>query len=177
MRRNSCAPRTLDWALPPRNIRLCDVGGCIIDPMRDYTWARRTIPRGTWTIEDLSMGLGVSRHQSRRRLLSSRLPYRMITRRWRDPHSGIWYSRKVIAVPDETATILFLERLKREWQSFERYGFPFPTDFQEALTCLREQCARRRPTQPATKRRRRQPSAIPVSYIRYVGHKQRKAGV
>ena len=80
---------------------------------RDYSWARRTAPRGWLTLGDLAELLAVGRHQARRKLLQSGLPCRLFTRRWRDPVDGCWYKRRFWALRRETADLLFeLELLK-----------------------------------------------------------------
>ncbi len=81
---------------------------------RDYTWARRFVPRGCGTLGELAILLGVGRHQARRRLLQSGLPCRLITRRWKD-HEGAWYVRRTYAIPAPTAEALMYGAIEREW--------------------------------------------------------------
>ncbi len=69
---------------------------------RDYSWSRNSIPPRLNTIGELAGLLGLGRHQTRRRLIASGLPYRVYTRRWQDP-SGRWFSRRAIGIPQKTA--------------------------------------------------------------------------
>ncbi len=82
---------------------------------RDYSWARRFVPRSCGTVGELAILLGVGRHQARRRLLQSGLPCRLITRRWKDP-DGAWYVRRTYAIPVATAEALFYGGIEREWK-------------------------------------------------------------
>ena len=52
---------------------------------RDYSWAARVVGRNAYTLREVGIMLGVGRHQARRRLLQSGLPYRLISRHWRHP--------------------------------------------------------------------------------------------
>jgi len=72
----------------------------------DYSWARNSIPPRLNTIRELAGLLGLGRHQTRRRLVASGLPFRVYVRRWKDPNSGKWYSRRAIGIPQQTAAEL-----------------------------------------------------------------------
>lgn len=87
---------------------------------RDYTWARKTIPRGYWTIGELAMFLGVGRHQGRRILLSARVPCRLIARRWR--YGAKTYCRRAWAVEEAVVAVLFLEKQRRVYRRMGPYA-------------------------------------------------------
>jgi len=70
---------------------------------RDYSWARNSIPPRLNTIGEVAGLLALGRHQTRRRLIASGLPYKVYVRRWKDPNSGKWYSRRAIGIPQKTA--------------------------------------------------------------------------
>ena len=82
---------------------------------RDYSWARRFVPRSCGTVGELAILLGVGRHQARRRLLQSGLPCRLITRRWKNP-DGAWQVRRTYAIPVPTAEALLWKEIEREWE-------------------------------------------------------------
>ncbi len=73
---------------------------------RDYSWARNSIPPRLNTIGEVAGLLALGRHQTRRRLIASGLPYKVYVRRWRDPNSGKWFSRRAIGIPQKTAAEL-----------------------------------------------------------------------
>jgi len=91
---------------------------------RDYSWARNSIPPRMNTVGELAGLLALGRHQTRRRLIASGLPYKVYVRRWQDPNSGKWFSRRAIGIPQKTAG----ELVKRDmvisvgttWKSFSR---------------------------------------------------------
>ncbi len=58
--------------------------------------------------------LGVGRHQARRRLLQSGLPYRLISRHWRHPLDQSWYTRKCYAIPAKIVLALDSQQEERE---------------------------------------------------------------
>ncbi len=72
---------------------------------RDYSWARNSIPPRLNTIGEVAGLLALGRHQTRRRLIASGLPYKVYVRRWQDP-SGRWFSRRAIGIPQKTAAEL-----------------------------------------------------------------------
>ena len=83
---------------------------------RDYSWARRILRRDQVTIGELGWMLGVGRHQARRRLLASGLPYKLVTRRWKDPWyvEDHWYVRRTYAIPARTARIILWRHIERD---------------------------------------------------------------
>ena len=92
--------------------------------MGNYQWSRQSIPRRMNTIFEVSRLLGLGRHQTLRRLKASGLPYRTYTKRWQDPNSGKWYSRKATGIPQQTAAELIksdmVDSLAQDWKSFCR---------------------------------------------------------
>ena len=74
--------------------------------MSNYQWSRQSIPRRMHTVLEVSRFLGLGRHQTLRRLKASGLPYKTFIRRWKDPNSGKWYSRRAIGIPQKTAAEL-----------------------------------------------------------------------
>jgi len=91
---------------------------------RDYSWSRNSIPPRLNTIGELSGLLGLGRHQTRRRLVASGLPFRVYVRRWKDPNSGKWFSRRAIGIPQKTAAELIKQDMVISvgtyWKSFCR---------------------------------------------------------
>ena len=91
---------------------------------RDYSWARNSIPPRLNTIGEVAGLLALGRHQTRRRLIASGLPYKVYVRRWKDPNSGKWYSRRAIGIPQKTAAELIkndmVDSLAKGWKSFSR---------------------------------------------------------
>ncbi len=91
---------------------------------RDYSWSRNSIPTRMNTIGEVAGLLGLSRWQARRRLVASGLPYRVYTRRWTNPNSGKWYSRRAIGIPQKTAAELLKQDIVNElgqgWKSFAK---------------------------------------------------------
>ncbi len=73
---------------------------------RDYSWARNSIPPRLNTIGEVAGLLALGRHQTRRRLIASGLPNKVYVRRWQDPKSGKWFSRRAIGIPQKTAAEL-----------------------------------------------------------------------
>ena len=92
--------------------------------MENYQWSRQSIPRGMNTIFELGGLLGLRRHQTLRRLKASGLPYKTFVKRWRDPNSGQWYSRRATGIPQQTAAELIkndmVDSLAKGWKSFSR---------------------------------------------------------
>ena len=76
------------------------------------------------TILEVSRFLGLGRHQTRRRLVASGLPYKIYVKRWKDPATGKPYSRRAIGVPQKTAAELLKQDmanlLRRSWQNIDR---------------------------------------------------------
>ncbi len=91
---------------------------------RDYSWSRNSIPPRMNTIGELAGLLGLGRHQTRRRLIDSGLPFKVYVKRWQDPNSGKWYSRRAIGIPQKTAAELLkldmMNSLGAGWKSFCR---------------------------------------------------------
>ncbi len=91
---------------------------------RDYTWSRRSIPPRMNTIGELAGLLGLGRHQTRRRLVASGLPYRIYVKRWTNPATGQQYSRRAIAIPQSTAGELIknniMDSLGKSWKNIAR---------------------------------------------------------
>ena len=91
---------------------------------RDYSWARNSIPPRLNTIGEVAGLLGLGRHQTRRRLVASGLPFRVYVRRWQDPNSGKWYSRRAIGIPQKTSAELIKQDMTNSlsvgWKSFSR---------------------------------------------------------
>ena len=91
---------------------------------RDYSWSRNSIPPRLNTIGELAGLLGLGRHQTRRRLIDSGLPFKVYVKRWQDPNSGKWYSRRAIGIPQKTAAELLkldmMNSLGAGWKSFCR---------------------------------------------------------
>ena len=91
---------------------------------RDYSWARNSIPPRMNTVGELAGLLALGRHQTRRRLIASGLPYKVYVRRWKDPNSGKWYSRRAIGIPQKTAGELVKQDMVISvgtyWKSFCR---------------------------------------------------------
>ena len=92
--------------------------------MGNYEWSRQSIPRKMHTILEVSRFLGLGRHQTRRRLVASGLPYRVYIRRWKDPATGQRYSRRAIGIPQKTAAELIKQDMTNSlgigWKSFCR---------------------------------------------------------
>jgi hypothetical protein len=80
----------------------------------DYAWARRSVPSNYFTLGDLSLLLGVGRHQARRILINSRLPCRLIKRHWQYGYPRRNYVRKAWALSGDTALLLLLLRVRRQ---------------------------------------------------------------
>ena len=88
---------------------------------RDYSWARRFVPRDCFTVGELADVLCIGSHQARRRLLQSGLPYRLITRRWQHPLDQCWYVRRTYAIPPETADALYWADAEDGWARMQRH--------------------------------------------------------
>ncbi len=73
---------------------------------RDYSWARNSIPPRLNTIGEVAGLLALGRHQTRRRLIASGLPYKVYVKRWTNPATGQQYSRRAIGIPQKTAAEL-----------------------------------------------------------------------
>ncbi len=67
---------------------------------RDYSWARNSIPPRLNTIGEVAGLLALGRHQTRRRLIASGLPYKVYVRRWQDPGRG----KVVLAASDRDSS-------------------------------------------------------------------------
>ncbi len=95
--------------------------------------------------------LGVGRHQARRRLLQSGLPYRLISRHWRHPLDQSWYTRKCYAIPAKIVLALDSQQEERELLIMKRQlirrGYKFSRQEEELLRELLP-----RPFDPATPR-------------------------
>jgi len=91
---------------------------------RDYSWSRRSIPPRMNTIGELAGLLGLGRHQTRRRLIASGLPYRVYVKRWTNPATGQQYSRRAIGIPQSTAGELvknnIMDSLGKSWKNIAR---------------------------------------------------------
>ncbi len=107
---------------------------------RDYSWARRWAPAGTWTVGDLAIMIGLGRHQTRRILLASKLPYRLIRRRW--SYGGRGYARKYYVIPSSTAAVIYVRRLKWDWNRPFLFRCEFPADLQQLLDDVEVRAAR-----------------------------------
>lgn len=94
---------------------------------RDYTWARRSIPSDFFTVRDLSLLLGLGRHQTRLILIRSGLPCRLIKRHWRSPTTGRGYTRRAWAIPPSVALLLMLKQVERQLSAdCHRLKLPLP---------------------------------------------------
>lgn len=104
----------------------------------DYSWADGVVGQDCVSIGTLGTLLRVGRHQARRRLVASGLPYRVYRRVWTHP-SGRIYTRKAIAVPLISAHALYLTRLSRIWTDdpFGLLGPAPPFPLQRKLNRLR----------------------------------------
>ncbi len=99
----------------------------------DYSWARRFVGRANVTVGELATMLSLGRHQARRRLLASGLPYKLITRHWQDPwYEDRWYARRTYAIPSKTARILLWQHLERDGRQMLRAARIRLTERQEA---------------------------------------------
>ncbi len=107
---------------------------------RDYSWSRRWLPPGTWNIGDLAIMLGLGRHRTRRILLASGLPCRLIRRRW--SYRGRGYSRRFYSIPDLTAAVLYARRVKWEWRRSCPWYCPYPDELQVVLDAVEVRAAR-----------------------------------
>jgi len=92
--------------------------------MNNYGWSRQSIPRKMHTILEVSRFLGLGRHQTLRRLKASGLPYKTFIRRWKDPNSGQWYSRRATGIPQRTCAELIkndiVGGLNESWKSISK---------------------------------------------------------
>ncbi len=92
--------------------------------MSNYQWSRQSIPKMMHTIGEVSRFLGLGRHQTRRRLVASGLPYRVYVKRWTNPATGQQYSRRAIGIPQKTAAEMIkndiVSSLGKSWKSFCR---------------------------------------------------------
>jgi len=91
---------------------------------RDYSWSRNSIPRTMNTIGEVAGLLALGRHQTRRRLIASGLPYKVYVKRWTNPATGQQYSRRAIGIPQKSAAELLkldmMNSLGAGWKSFCR---------------------------------------------------------
>lgn len=81
--------------------------------MNNYEWSRQSIPQKMHTIFEVGRLLGLGRHQTRRRLIASGLPFTVYVKRWKNPATGQHYSRRAIGIPQSTAG----ELVKRDVES------------------------------------------------------------
>jgi len=107
---------------------------------RDYSWARRFVGRNCLTVGEVAFLLGLGRHQTRRRLLQSRLPCRLVVRRWRHHRDRSWYTRKTYAIPRGTAETLLWQAISREWERdvrlLTRMGLKVPPEARSLESAL-----------------------------------------
>ena len=89
----------------------------------NYSWARRTIRKDHWTIGELADGLQLGRHRTRRILVASKLPYKVIKRHWWYGQRG--FTRKVISIPEETVLMLYIERTRDQWKPLAKFDPSF----------------------------------------------------
>ncbi len=80
---------------------------------RDYSWARRSIPRGWFTVGELGRLLALGPHQTRRRLRAWGLNYRVVVRRWKSTDGTHWYARRALAIPPESVAALLALDLRK----------------------------------------------------------------
>jgi len=113
---------------------------------RDYSWARNSIPPRMNTVGELAGLLDLGRHQARRRLVASGLPYTIYIRRWTNPATGQQYSRRAIGIPQQTAAELIkndmADSLANGWKSFSRAikskNFETPPQIRDLMNSIRE---------------------------------------
>jgi hypothetical protein len=106
-----------------------------------YEWARTTA-RGLCVIGDLADALGVSPCWARRLLIRSRYPRTLLTRKWRDPTTGIRYRRTLWVFPPEVVTLITLDCLARYPR---RYSLPLPPRWRQTTWRLRRRLRTRYP--------------------------------
>lgn len=92
--------------------------------MSPYQWSRASIPPKMHTVGELGIMLGLGRHQARRRLVASGLPYTIYVRRWKNPANGQPYSRRAIGIPQSTAGELVKgdaeSSIRKSWKDISR---------------------------------------------------------
>lgn len=109
---------------------------------RHYEWARRNLPRGDWwCLGDVAMVLGLSRYAVARRLRRHGLG-KVITRRWRDPVTGLRYGRRLWIIREAELVLLISFRFERElramWALSPSLRRPFPGAFRTSRWRLRQ---------------------------------------